>query len=105
MRKFLEIQKGQQLGVAEANYPKNMTTINLSPVAQMHSTSLYKKQHESNALLFENMNLLKRLEKVESSVKVKSLLKDFDTHMSKKKRISIARDSRVSLINATHRRA
>jgi hypothetical protein len=27
--------------VGEANYPKNMTVINLSPVAKMHSTSLY----------------------------------------------------------------
>jgi len=68
------------LAVAEAHYPKNMTVINLSPVAQMHSTSLYKKQQDSNALLFENMNLLNRLQKVESSVKVNKLLKDYDVH-------------------------
>jgi hypothetical protein len=46
----------------------------------MHSTSLYKKQAESNALLFENMNLIKRLEKVESTFQVKNLIKEYDSH-------------------------
>ncbi len=44
MRKFLEIKEGKQLKVGLADADKNLQTIKLSPVHEMHSLHLYKKQ-------------------------------------------------------------
>ena len=57
------------LNVAAADVEKNMSVIKTSPVHDMHSMHMYAKQHESKAILFENMNLLGRLEKVDSNIR------------------------------------
>ena len=78
MRRFLEIKQGRHLAVAQADAEKNMETIKLSPVHDMHSMHKYAKQIESKAILFENMNLLKRLEKVDSEANPAKLAKDYE---------------------------
>jgi len=44
----------------------------------MHSMHMYAKQAESKAVLFENMNLLKRIEKVDSEANPVKLAKDYE---------------------------
>jgi hypothetical protein len=55
-----------------------METIKGSPVHDMHSMHMYAKQAESKAVLFENMNLLKRIEKVDSEANPVKLAKDYE---------------------------
>ena len=72
LNKFVDIQRGKHLSVGRADYQTVMTR---SPVQKNHSLSYDKKKIDDIQLFKSNIQMLKRIQKVESHTK-------FDDHQS-----------------------